>query len=127
MQAASAVSRDRVLVSLPLPHVLPLWVGRTDEGVVMKGPLTVDRGEWCSACCWPLGTDKASGARVPIRRDGRWVHRCSVCGGRTDEPETNMVCDCCGIILERGLEEPVTARCAGCILAGKSPNIRRES
>ena len=54
----------------------------------MKGPLTVDRGEWCSACCWPLGVDKASGGRVPIRRDGRWVHRCSVCGGRTDEPET---------------------------------------
>ena len=33
----------------------------------------------------------------------------------------NMVCDCCGIILERGLDEPVTVRCAGCILAGKSP------
>ena len=51
----------------------------------MKGPLTVDRGEWCSACCYPLGVDKASGARVPIRRDGRWVYRCSACGGRLDD------------------------------------------
>ena len=51
----------------------------------MRGPLTVDRGEWCSVCRYPLGVDKASGARVPIRRDGRWVHRCEACGGRVDD------------------------------------------
>ena len=51
----------------------------------MKGPLTVDRGDWCGTCCYPLGTDKASGGRVPIRRDGRWMHRCEVCGGRVDD------------------------------------------
>lgn len=47
----------------------------------------VDRGEWCSWCHGCLGFDPDSGARIPVRRDGRWYFRCQVCGGRTDDAD----------------------------------------
>ena len=44
------------------------------------------RGDWCSLCGYSLAFD-VSGARIPINRDGRWILRCTACGGRTDDPD----------------------------------------